>query len=255
MAGGIVLAWPYQLLIRVIPIIQLSFLIVAGFGGALAYAGWWAVQKGHCRNRLVAGVLALGLAGVPLAASYYWEAKHIEEKVGEPMTIADALALKREAGWKIGHSGSPLNGSAVYAIWGGEALIVAGIVLFGVMIGAGTPYCEKCGRWCAPRSFYVPGVGRADAEKHLAAGDLAGLAAIDPPPRADTSINLTFTVTACEGCREAVFLTVEEKKVTVKKNKTNEAKKTIVKDAILPAGVREAALDRVGSLVGQKLPG
>ena len=71
--------------------------------------------------------------------------------------------------------------------------------------------------------------------------------------KADPAISLNFTVTECSGCHEAVFLTVEEKIVTVKKNKTSEKKKTLVKDVVLAAGQREPALERVNALVGQKL--
>ncbi len=253
-AAGAVVAWPYQLLLRVIPIIQLNFLLVAGFGAALAAAGYYAVRTGHCRNRVVALGLALVLAGVPLAASYYWEAKHVEDQIGFPTSVSDALAIKRHAGWQIGHgSGSPLKDEAVYFVWGGEALIVLGIVLFGVGSSVASPYCEKCRRWCEPKQFYVAGVGRAQAEPLLAKGELVALALIEPLAQADRSTSLSFTITECPGCHEAVFLTVEEKIVTVKKNKTSEKKKTLIKDVVLAAGQREPALERVNALVGQKL--
>src|SRR5689334_7006858 len=73
LVAGCVVAVVYQQLVRWIPYIYVNLLLVAGFGGALAGAGWKAVKWGHCRNWIVASFLALIMAGVALSASYWWD--------------------------------------------------------------------------------------------------------------------------------------------------------------------------------------
>ncbi|MCU1278207.1 MAG: hypothetical protein JWM53_1753, partial [bacterium] len=70
--AGAAVAWIYQLLMTWIPYIYADVVLCGGFGAALGVAGMYAVRRGHCRNRVVALVLALPLALVAVGASYYW---------------------------------------------------------------------------------------------------------------------------------------------------------------------------------------
>jgi hypothetical protein len=262
-AAGCGIAWLYQLLVRWIPFIYINILVVLGFGGALAIGGWLAVRGGHCRNRVLALILALPLAAAPLAASYYWDYAHViseiseknpeipTEEIKQEVTFQRYLELKREAGWKL--KGSTFNGWGVTAVWVVEGLMVFGCVLFGVLAAVGEPYCEKCNRWCEGKSFIVRGVGKEAAEPLLQKGDLGALALIEPPAEPDGSLSLHFTVTTCEGCSDAGFLSVDEKKTVMKKNKPEESSTTLVTHAVLRSDHRKVALERLNGLVGQKL--
>ena len=182
-AVGCGVAWLYQLLVRVIPFIYINLLVVAGFGFALAVGGWMAVRSGHCRNRVLALVFTLPLAGVPLAASYYWDYQHAigtiidsnpgatAQEIKQEMPIRRFLELKKEMGWKM--KSSTMNGWVVTAVWIIEGLVVFGIVLFGVFGAVDSPYCERRNRWCEDKRYVVHGVGKADADPLLSRGSSA----------------------------------------------------------------------------------
>lgn len=262
-AAGCGVAWLYQTLVRWIPFIYINALVVLGFGGALAVGGYLAVKYGHCRNRVLGLVLALPLAAAPLAASYYWDYAHVVGKISEKNPgVSDAeikqempfgrfLELKKQAGWKI--KSSTFNGGGVTFIWIIEALAVFGITLFGVSMAVGEPYCERCNEWCADRAFTIWGVGAPAAEPLLTAGNLGGVAELSAPEGADTSINLTVTVTTCPKCTQTGFMTVQEKIITVKKGKTEEKATHLVKHAVLGSDHLIRAVDRVTNVAGQKL--
>lgn len=263
-AGGVLVAWLYQMMVRWIPYVQLKMLVVFGFAGVLAFGGWQAVRLGHCRNRMIAAVLALALAGAPLAASYYWdyralvssvaEQEHISvDDVKQELSFGRFLELKQEWGWKMKSSGSAFNGWGVLFIWTLEGLIVFAVVL-GVTLGAvGEPYCEKCNRFCTGAKFGIYGVGRAAADPLLAAGALDGVINLQPPSPGDSTLSLTLTVTTCPTCKQTGFLSVAETRVTMKRNKTQTTNKSLIKHAVLSTQNREAAVARLTQAIGQKL--
>jgi hypothetical protein len=224
------------------------------------------VKWGHCRNRIVASVLALAMASTALAASYWWDWQRVLSEVmeknpgvskaelAEEITFSRFLELKKESGWKIGKSsGSSFNGGGVTFIWVVEALVVQGIAELAVGAKAAEPYCEKCRRWCDERTFYVPHSSRADADPYLTQGDLGRLAQIDGRADADPNVSLHFTVTTCAGCNDTAFLTVAEQTVKQTKKQTNTTKVELVKHAVLSADHRALASDRVQAAVGQKV--
>src|SRR5262249_6428279 len=125
LAGAALLAWLYQLLMRWIPFIYVNGVICGGFALAIGGASVIALRWGHCRNRPLALVLTLALAGGALAASYGWEYRGVLAAVAEnnpgvamqdiqhELTFRRFLELKQEAGWSLsshGASGSKFNG-------------------------------------------------------------------------------------------------------------------------------------------------
>jgi hypothetical protein len=262
-AGGCLVAFVYQTLLRWIPYVYVNALLVAGFGGVLGFAGHQAVKRGHCRNRALAAVLALALAGVSLAASYYWDWQHalsvIAEKnpgldkaaIADEITFSRFLELKKESGWKL--KSSTFNGGGVTFIWVVEALLVFGLAIFITDVAAAEPYCEKCGRWCEGRQFQLPGTSRADADGYLAQGQLGPLTQINGRADADPHTSLHFTVTTCAGCADTGFLTVAEQQIQQKKKQTQTVRRELVRHAVLTPADRELAVDRVQSAIGQKL--
>jgi len=266
LVAGCVVAVVYQTLLRWIPYIYVNFLLVCGFGFALGVAGWQAVKLGHCRNQLVAGMLAVAVGGGALATSYWWDWQRalsdLAEKepgvskaeLAQEITFSRFLELKKQAGWKIGSSSSSsFNGGGVTAMWILEALIVLGIAVVATGAAAAEPYCERCRRWCKGNAFYVAGCSRADADPLLQQGDLGSLALIDERTGTDPNVSLHFTVTTCGGCSETAFLTVAEHTVKQTKKQTSTTKVNLVTHAVLAPGQREQAVERVQGAVGQKL--
>src|SRR5581483_2672470 len=155
-ALGCVLAFLYQATVRWISIVQVKMLVVLVFAAMLGGAGAWAVRKGHCRNRLIALLFALALAGVPLAATYYWdyalaEPGNVRFRLGEhglsaEYTFRDYLEDRQRHGWRM-KSGGDVTGAGVLTMWTLEALVVFGAVLALTVPGAADPYCERCSRF------------------------------------------------------------------------------------------------------------
>jgi hypothetical protein len=259
--GGVLVAWLYQLLMRWIPFIYLNAIICAGFGAALGVGGTWAVKSGHCRNRIIALLFALPLFALPLAASYWWDYRHVLSEVAEknpsvPMeeiqrevTFQRYIDAKVETGWSVsshGGSGSQFNGKGVYFIWGIEALILFGIVVFMVNLAVGEPYCERCNQWANEKKMLLPGLSAADADPLLAQGDLDAVIGLQPPAEPDLSMAITMTAAICPGCRDTGFLTVEEKRVlSRKKGKAEEKTKVLISNAVLRADQRAKFLARL----------
>src|SRR5688572_21728312 len=65
-------AFVYQAVVRWVPLIFISIFVCIGFGFVLGLAGAFAVKSGHCRNRLLALVFAVPLAGAGWVGSFYW---------------------------------------------------------------------------------------------------------------------------------------------------------------------------------------
>ena len=112
---GLLVAWPYQMLLRwVAPVLDmLNPVITIGFGVLLGLIGMAAVRSGHCRNRRLAWGLALPLAFVSLAASYWWdyqatlsqrlesEPKSTRDAVAKELPFSRHLEAKVENGWLV----------------------------------------------------------------------------------------------------------------------------------------------------------
>jgi hypothetical protein len=258
--AGVVLAWPYQLLLNWIPLVYLNLITVVGFGLGLGALGSWAVRRGHCRNRAVALLLALPLFALPLAMSYYVgyrgtvsevQAAHPEvsreEIMRDHLTFADWLKVREEAGWSL--KSSKVDGGMVLVIWAAEALWLLGVIGWLVLAAAGAPYCERCNRFCAERKLRVPGRSRKEALALVEGGDLDALIGLQPPSESDGLTALLLTGAICGGCAETGFLTVEEKLITVKRGKREEKSKRLLSNAILRADQRATFLARLDDAV------
>jgi hypothetical protein len=216
----------------------------------------WAIKTGHCRNRIIAVLLALPLVGVSLGGSFWWDYKHIvaevaekEPELAEQLTFSQYLDAKVEAGWNVsnhGSSGSKMNGAMVYVVWGIEALILLGIAGAMVWNAVNAPYCERCNQWGNERKMILHGLRRGDADPLIQSGDLDALIGLPLPPEPDVRVALTMTATLCPSCKETGFLTVEEKQVVAqKRGKPQEKTVSLVKNAILRADQRQKFIDRI----------
>jgi hypothetical protein len=254
--AGMAVAWGYQLLMDWMPLIYLSILVCMGFGFLLGFAGAWAIKTGHCRNRMIALLLAVPLVGGSIAATYYWEYQRFIGEVREARPdLADQVTFKifldarRERGWEIsnhGSSGTPLKGDVIWGLWFIEAALILGTG--GVLIwrAVNEPYCERCNQWGAPRKMLLPGLKRGDAEPLLSSGDLDGVIGMPLPADGSPQVALALTATLCPACKETGFLTVEEKIVVArKKGKPQEKTTKLVVHAVLRADQREKFLQRL----------
>jgi hypothetical protein len=253
------LAWLYQLLARWIPIIYLNILLCIGFAACVGGLGMFAVRAGHCRNRAVALVLALPLAGGAVAATYYWDYQHLlsvaqekfpdvsRDEIRRELTFRRYLDGKQETGWSVsshGGTGTQMNGVVVLVVWGIEALIIGVLGVMMAWIAAGDPYCERCNRWTDEKKLTLPGIGREAVDPLLERADLSAVVALTPPAEPADPVALAFTVKLCPACRETGFLTIEEKRLIAKKKAKPEEKSTeLVTHAVLRADQR-AQLER-----------
>lgn len=265
-------AWLYQMLMTWIPYIYINLVLCAGFGAGLGVAGAFAVRRGHCRNRLVAVVLAVPLAAAAIGASYFWAYRSTLSAIAEknpetPMeTIRDEVPFDRwidarkEAGWTMTSSHSSastrsspdISGAGVLVVWAIEALILLGLTVLLVDAEAQKPYCERCGRWCTPKPLSLAGLGRADVEQALQLGDLMPLVDIAMRADGDPARSLVLTGNVCEGCSDTAFLTVEAK-TTQRKKQTSVKSVRLLRHAILTTEQRAAFVQRYNFAVGQKL--
>ncbi len=245
--AGIALGWVYTLATRLIPIIQLNLLVTFSFGALLGGGLAWAIRKGHCRNRGLAVLLALPVALVPLASSYWFSYQSAVSMVRQidpeqPFTLSDYLAMRQRSGWKIsdhGHDPSSVDGWMVDVVWAGEALIVLGMVMFIALRAAQNPYCERCNEWGIHRALVIGGRGRGDVQPLLEKGDIDAVMALTRSPDAD-AVALTYAGTVCPSCSETGFLSIEEL-IVIKKGKKRNTKKTVlIKNVVLTPTQRAA---------------
>jgi hypothetical protein len=250
-AGSLVAACIYQQLMNWIPFIQLKFIMTFAFAGGIGAGAMWAVKRGHCRNALVAGVLALVASAAGVAASHYYNFTRSE--FGEQLSFGEYLEARRDTGWKMSRGGK-VDGPMVTILWALEGLIVAGIAGFMSAGAAGNAYCEKCGTWCEDKSYTVWGVSSADAEPLIQRGDLTALADISGKS-GDANVNLTFAVASCPRCNDTGFLTLHEKRTsTDKKGRQQQKGNKLLALAVLTPEQLTHARERASFSQGQKLP-
>jgi phosphate/sulfate permease len=266
-------AWLYQSLMTWIPYIYVNFILCAGFGAGLGVAGAFAVRRGHCRNRILALVLAVPLAAAGIGASYYWAYrstlsaladKNPEtpiEAIRDEVTFERWVDARKEAGWTMTSSHSTpsrrnspdISGAGVFVIWVIEALMLLGITLLLVDTEAAKPYCERCGTWCTPKPLTLGGLGREDVEHATQLGDLMPLVDIQLRSDGDPAKSIVLTGNLCDGCSDTAFLSVDERTTTQKKKQTAVKTVHLLKHAILTQPQRAAFVQRYNFAVGQKL--
>jgi hypothetical protein len=254
-AGGVLAAWLYQLLVHWIPFIYINLFICLGFGAVIGVLGGMAVRRGHCRNPILALVLALPLAGSAVSATYYWdyrstvstvakETNHTADEVKQELSFRDYLQVKQEVGWKV--KSTKMTGVFVLITWGIEAVLIFFMALWLTVGAAREPYCERCNAWCRDDNIAVAGIGRAEVDPLVARGDLATLVKVQSPADPNPLLSVTLEITHCPSCRDAAYLTVTEKQIVhKKKGKPEEKTKTLVRWAVLSGSARSDALTRL----------
>jgi hypothetical protein len=270
LVGGLVIsvamAWVYQLAVDWIPLIYVSVLCTLGFGFGFGFAMTFLLQKLNCRNRFVAGLLTLILAGVGLAASFGFaylrtvgelakENKMTTQEVREQYGFQRYITKRVEAGWNIGShgrtNGSAMSGIMVWLIWLIEALIViVGAVV--VTVGALTdPFCEECHDWLAKRVVgFRNSVPLEKLNAAVSEGTLAEVLAVEGGDAATPGV-MEYSVYSCEGCSQKHYLSLTHKYSVTNSKGQQEAKS----DTILQhAETDQSTLSRLESALKQQAP-
>jgi hypothetical protein len=267
-AAAALLALPYALLVTWIPYVQGAVVVSAGFAAALAGLVYLAVNRGHCRSRLLGAAVGLFIGASGLAASYGWTWAHslwnISSKNPDVLAVdlVRTIPLSRwmetriESGWKIGRD-LDLNGPVVLTVW----LVEAAMVLFAALhVGkrySGEPYCERCQGWTIEKTLVLNGHGRAAAQGPLAAGDLDALLSLpDLPPerrpeaagtREDPVLGLKLTGAVCPKCLDSAWLTVKELRSHAYKGKVQTNEEDLVAHVTLDGSQTARLLGRTAA--------
>ena len=269
-AVAVALAFVYQLLLEWIPFIYVSFLITGAMGMGIAMIGSFIVNKGHCRNLMVAAIIGLVLATCGLGAKYWFQYQHLlsaataaemeEEKLPEAdrdkvreswatsFTFMDHIKFRAENGWEIGRNGgAPISGMLVYLVW----LIEAGIIYYLAttipVSAAGEPYSEKTSKWAdeAQVVMSLPVTEDEMVSKIKSASMIDELLEI-PIPKTDLSNQFAmYTVNSIPGQElEDAYLTVDLTTYSIN-NKGEEVTTStpLVKHAVLTSEKRQQLID------------
>lgn len=232
LVGAVLLAGLYELLIDLIPFVYVSLFLTLGFGFGLAFIGLLAIQGAHCRNRVIAAIVALLIGGTGLAASYGWGFRRALSAVAEqhPETTVIQLAqeipfmewinARMESGWTIRNS--DLTGGFVVFAWIIEALVVLGIAVMVVVGESGEPYCEHCQVWTEKQGTGIQGLTRADVQPLLDKSDLAAVLSLTERTDADTAVRIQLVRDYCPQCAQTAYLTVNEVRIEVTNGKQKE---------------------------------
>lgn len=245
--GGGLLGALYGALTQVNPLIYLSILGTCGLGAGVGFAVAATARRGHVRSGLITALLGLLGAAVALYANWVayvnvtlWRADQ-SLTVFAPDEVWGLMNLMAEIGvWSI--KDMTPTGGVLWAIWGLEALLVAGFAVVLSVAHAGEPYCEACGAW-AEAEYERIGMGlTADPDglrSRLEQGDFSALAALGP---AEGSPFLGARLRTCPKCRKAGFFDVDEVSISYDdKGNLQEKTHTVVRPLMIDGAALDAA--------------
>lgn len=155
-AIAIGLAWLYVRLLDLIPFIYLNFLITAGMGLACAFILTICIDKGRCRNSILAILVGLLFGGGVVATKHWFQYRHtlgmISKEAGQPVeeiekvvSFQNYIKLRVDNGWTMG-SGGDISGIFVYIVWATEAFVILAIA-FTAWKRSRDPFSEDVGLW------------------------------------------------------------------------------------------------------------
>jgi hypothetical protein len=257
LVGAVLLAGLYELLLHLNPILFASFLLTMGFGFGLGWMGIFLIQRGHCRNRRLAFVLALVIAGGGLAASYGWGYRRALSQMADHSPGTTVLQLAQDVsvetwletritnGWGIRRSA--ITGKGVLTIWALEALFVLSLAVLITVSTASDPYCEHCQQWTGRQDAFITGHTREYAQRLLDRGGLAALLALPDRTADDTSTRLQLVRHFCPRCSLTAFLTVKEIRAAERGGHGKEETATLLENVELSPELNAAYVQRFTS--------
>lgn len=280
------LAFVYQLGLEWIPLIYISFVLTAVFGGALGIIGSKIVNVGHCRNVMFAALIAFLLLGVGLVSKHYFQYRtlvsmiadaEIENAIENRMLTRDQADASRDElvaaidskisflqhfktradiGISIGrggqNGGGPITGTPMYILWLVEAGAIAWFGFRSPIFAAGEPYNEKMGQWTdeSEQVMTLPITDDEMVARIKAATSVEQLLEI-PIPKDDQSNQFAvYTVNSIVGQElEDAYLSVDLLTVTINnQGEAETAEKRLVKNAILSTENRKQLLENASLL-------
>jgi len=243
--ASVPMAFIYAYIIVYIPIIGVvTFLLTGGFAAMVGLAVGGALHAGKVRSNVVAVVTALPVALFALWASWViWVhalLARADADVGlldlamSPAGLWEVITLINEKGaWSM--KGFTPTGGVLWALWAGEAAIIAGIILVMAVQMLSSPFCEACDRWCEEhKAIAVLGPTRKDAlAPRLEQGDYAVLKELTGATGAAfTQIDLH----QCSQCQTTSALTATSVTVTQKNGKQEKNEKALLKFLLISPG-------------------
>jgi hypothetical protein len=239
MAVSAALAWVYQVLVDLIPLLVVKGFIAMGFMLALGVVARWGMRVGKCRNAGIAWVSGLLVGGTALAASHVFAYINLHASAGIPlsaaMPVADYIQLRTDTGWTFGRGGSgiPIRGALVWAVW----VVEAGLLLLGGVFGVSmvaSPFCENCLKWADHKKteFMVHGPSEEAIAQVKGATDV--VAVLDVKDGENEPAELKYALLTCPKCGGLPTLAVTLKR-TSRKGKKKSTSTTVLKTGILLA--------------------
>ncbi|MEM7453086.1 MAG: hypothetical protein AAF456_01910 [Planctomycetota bacterium] len=161
-------AWPYQYLLRVLPLLYLNFVLTIGMAFVMAFLASLFIFLGHVRNPGVAIVFSLALAFSGIGAKFWFQYEtmvaakvdaelseknlfeadraRVKKSVRKELTFWKHIQLRYKEGWNDG-AGQKMRGIFLIGAWLLEA---AFLIYITNSAGAGTasdPYNENLNKW------------------------------------------------------------------------------------------------------------
>jgi hypothetical protein len=245
LAASVPLAFVYAYAIVYIPIIGVvSFILTAGFAAIVGLATGALLHAGKVRNQPVAYATALPVGLFALWASWvvwvYALLHRADSDVGlfeiafSPVGLWKVINLINEKGaWNL--KGFTPTGGFLWFLWGLEALLIVGIIVFVAGMMVDNPFCEACDRWCEEhKSIAVRG---PTTKEHLTEPlEQGNYAILNQLPAPDAASYTRFDMHQCGQCQATTTLTATGVTVTMKKGKEEQSESVLVRYLLVPPG-------------------
>lgn len=243
LAAGVLGAYLYTLFQSWVPFIYLNIVAAIGFGALIGIAAGWALKKAHCRNTLLAVIIAAAGAIAGEGVSYWLSYEDLvdtfaasegipAEDLKAEFGILDYVALRIDTGYTIGRASSSSNGPTVSGwvmvlVMLAEVLIVLGSAIGFAVSWISVPYCERCSAWTKSRTLgEILGVDESSLNNAMSREDLPS--AMRPVFAEGSDKRLEYQLHQCDTCNETSYLTLTLKWLEGKKGKKNEEKSTMI---------------------------
>lgn len=263
----------YQVIVHYLPFVMLNALACLFFAFALGWVVGKGLQLSKCRRGSVATLVALPMASLALAASYYVSYWLTIPSSGPTPGFLEFIEWRVATGWKVGKSSSgiPITGWGVWVIWAIEAIGVLFISSTAALGAVYKPFCETCQQWATRKlgHFSIPIVNDATVDSVRNATDVATLTlpesdpaiaasphpttslakGAEPVPVGTTRSALKYTVAACPVCDQSNYLTISHEVVKqAAKKKVEASSKELHEHIVLTADEAGAILAMASEL-------
>lgn len=218
--AAIVLAHVYVLGTIYIPIVQIEFLLTAGFGAAIGATTSHFMHRFKVRSRALIMALSLGLASIGwLFAWLVWLDHTFGDQVSmldlaNPILVVQLVVQIFETGtWSVGSSLSgAVNGLPLAVVWLVEAALILGVAAFvSHAMTDDRVFCEQCESWCQlffDRKYFDMTEKEKLHEALVSQGDLSVLDAAQPPSSGGNWLSLKIGV--CDSCQGTNVLAIDQ---------------------------------------------